>query len=90
MKMTTDERAFVMLKRRKESGSQNRKTGSEELHMENDINDNNQTYINLKNNTSELRNALDYFTFLGNCPATRLGQNVGLGDGKMGSFPHGH
>ena len=22
--------------------------------------------------------------------ATRLGQNVGLGDGKMGSFPHGH
>ena len=39
--------------------------------MENDINNNNnQTYINLKNNSSELRKALDYFTVLGNCPPT--------------------
>ena len=50
----------------------NWKTGSEELHMENDINNNNQTYINLKNNSSELRKAPDYFKFLGNCPPTPL------------------
>ena len=31
--------------------------------MENDINNNNQTYINLKNNNSGLRNALDYLRF---------------------------
>ena len=32
--------------------------------MENHINDNNQTYINLKNNTSELRKALAKSTIL--------------------------
>ena len=62
--------------------------------MENDINNNNdQTYINLKNNRSELRKALDYFKFLGNCPRTPSSKpastftsclrqiNVSLGEG---------
>ena len=45
--------------------------------MENDINNNNDpTYINLKNNRSELRKALDYFKFLGNClPTPSLSQH---------------
>ena len=31
----------------------------------------------------------DQFTFLGNCPLTppHLGQNAGLGEGQVGSFP---
>ena len=31
----------------------------------------------------------DQFTFLGNCPPTppHLGQNAGLGEGRVGSFP---